>query len=132
MDSQRSPVDSLSLERMQQFALTLAHLPPEEGRKAKLLYIRNAIAEFRAFESSIESFGQMQGCMSIIPVFWPIIGMQKKLMKTQLDLARQRIINAVDVWKDDLAAAGFDVSRFDLSASDSLNGDGTTTDPDRF
>lgn len=117
---------------MQEFALTLAHLPPEEVQKAKLLYIRNAIAEFRAFEKIVEGFGQMRGCMSIIPVFWPIMKMQKKMIGAQVDLARQRIVNAIDVWRDDLAAAGFDVSRFDLSASDSLSGDGTTTDPDRF
>jgi hypothetical protein len=115
---QPSPVDSLSLERMQQFALTLAHLPPDEMRKAKLLYIRNAIAEFRAYEKSVAGFAQMQGCMSIIPVFWPILKLQKKIMSAQEELARQRILNAIDVWRDDLEAVGFDVRKFDLSSSE--------------
>ena len=25
-------------------------------------------------QAALQGFGQMQGCMSIIPVFWPIIG----------------------------------------------------------
>ena len=117
MNEKTSPADNLSPEKMQLFLATLAHLPPAEIQKAKLLYIRNTIAEFRAFETTIASFGQMQGCMSIIPIFWPIISLQKKLMNSQIDLARQRILNAVDVWKDDHRAAGFDVSRIDLSQS---------------
>ncbi|MBL9080407.1 MAG: hypothetical protein JNK76_01285 [Planctomycetales bacterium] len=115
--NQPNPADSLSSERMQQFALTLAHLPPDEVRKAKLLYIKNAIAEFRTFETTVSSFAQMQGCMSIVPIFWPIIKMQKKMINAQVDLARQRIMNAIDVWRDDLQAAGFDVTKLDLSGS---------------
>lgn len=115
MNEKTSPADSLSPEKMQLFLATLAHLPPEEIQKAKLLYIRNAIAEFRALETTTASFRQLQGCMSIIPIFWPVISLQKRVMNTQIELARQRILNAVDVWKDDLRAAGFDASRFDLS-----------------
>ncbi|MGC3971478.1 MAG: hypothetical protein QM775_30295 [Pirellulales bacterium] len=114
-NQQPSPSDSLSSERMQQFALTLAHLPPDEVRKAKLLYIRNAIAEFRAYEQTVSGFAQVQGCLSIIPVFWPVISIQKKIINAQVDLARQRIMNAIDVWRDDLKAAGFDVTKIDLS-----------------
>ncbi|MBA4017240.1 MAG: hypothetical protein C0483_08710 [Pirellula sp.] len=128
MNDNKSPADSLSPEKMQLFLATLAHLPPQEIQKAKLLYIRNAIAEFRALESTMASFGQLQGCMSIIPIFWPIISMQKKMMNTQVDLARQRITNAIDVWQDDLRAAGFDASRFDFSQS---QGDGFN-DAQRF
>lgn len=125
MNEKQSPADSLSPEKMQLFLATLAHLPPQEIQKAKLLYIRNAIAEFRALESTMASFGQLQGCMSIIPIFWPIISLQKKMMSTQIDLARQRITNAIDVWQDDLRAAGFDASRFDLSQQ----GDGMNDAP---
>ena len=123
MNENRSPADSLSPEKMQLFLATLAHLPPQEIQKAKLLYIRNSIAEFRALETTMASFGRMQGCMSIIPFFWPIISLQKKMINAQVDLARQRITNAIDVWQDDLQAAGFDTSRFDLS-QDLENGNG--------
>ena len=123
MNENKSPADSLSPEKMQLFLATLAHLPPQEIQKAKLLYIRNSIAEFRALETTMASFGKLQGCMSIIPFFWPIISLQKKMMNAQVDLARQRITNAIDVWQDDLQAAGFDTSRFDLS-QDLENGNG--------
>ncbi len=123
MIENRSPADSLSPEKMQLFLATLAHLPPQEIQKAKLLYIRNSIAEFRALETTMASFGKLQGCMSVIPFFWPIISLQKKMMSAQVDLARQRITNAIDVWQDDLKAAGFDTSRFDLS-QDLENGNG--------
>lgn len=115
MNENRAAADSLSPEKMQLFLATLAHLPPEEIQKAKLLYIRNAIAEFRALETTMASFGKLQGCMSVIPIFWPVISLQKKMMNAQVDLARQRILNAVDVWQDDLRAAGFDANRFDLT-----------------
>lgn len=106
--------DPLSPEKLQMFAASIANLPQQEMRQAKLLYIRNAIAELRAQEQIFASFGTMQGCLSIIPVFWPVLAMQKKMMSTQKQLAQQKIINAIDVWKDDLQAVGFDVSRFNL------------------
>ena len=49
-------------------------------------------------------------------------------MATHKQLATQKIINAIDVWKDDLAAVGFDVSRFNL-ADDPIRGDLTGGDP---
>ncbi|MCE9603454.1 MAG: hypothetical protein K8U03_00970 [Planctomycetia bacterium] len=112
--------NSLSPEKLQLFAATLAGLPQTEMRQAKLLYIRNAIAELRAQEQVFASFGKLQGCMSIIPIFWPVLAMQKRIMATQKQLARQRIVNAIDVWKEDLKAVGFDVSRFDLTAEGEL------------
>jgi len=124
MNENRAAADSLSPEKMQLFLATLAHLPPQEIQKAKLLYIRNSIAEFRALETTMASFGKLQGCMSIIPFFWPIIALQKKMMNAQVDLARQRITNAIDVWQDDLKAAGFDASRFDLSQDFENGNDG--------
>ena len=106
---QPSHQDHLSPERLQLFIAGLAGLAPEEVRKAKSLYIRNAISEYRALRSSFEGFGQAHGCMSFIPVFWPIIGVQKRMMDAQLRLARERIGNAIDVWRDDLQGEKFDL-----------------------
>lgn len=64
----------LSPEKLQLFAAALSGLSPEEVRKSKSLYLRNAIAEYRAMQASLEGFAQAQGCLSIIPIFWPIIG----------------------------------------------------------
>jgi hypothetical protein len=97
----------LSPEKMQLFVAGLSGLAPDEVRKAKLLYIRNAIAEYRAMVDSYAGFGQMQGCMSIIPLFWPMIGLQKRIMSAQLQLAKERIRNAIDVWRGDLKGERF-------------------------
>jgi hypothetical protein len=120
MKSRHRP-DPLSPEKLQSFAASIAGLPQHEMRQAKLLYIRNAIAELRAQEQVFASFGKLQGCLSIIPVFWPVLAMQKKMMATHKQMSQQKIINAIDVWKDDLAAVGFDVSRFNL---DDVGSDG--------
>jgi hypothetical protein len=105
----QNPLDSLTPEKMQLFVAGLSGLAPEEVRKAKVLYIRNAIAEFKAMQASFAGFGQAQGCMSIIPIFWPVIGAQKKMVAAQLQLAKDRIRNAIDVWKDDLKGEQFDL-----------------------
>jgi len=105
----QNPLDSLTPEKMQLFVAGLSGLAPEEVRKAKVLYIRNAIAEFKATQASFAGFGQAQGCMSIIPIFWPVIGAQKKMMAAQMQLAKDRIRNAIDVWKDDLKGEQFDL-----------------------
>ena len=103
------PMDSLSPEKMQLFVAGLSGLAPEEVRKAKSLYIRNAISELKALQASYAGFGQAQGCMSIIPIFWPILGAQKKMMAAQTQLAKERIRNAIDVWKDDLKGEQFEI-----------------------
>jgi hypothetical protein len=45
--------------------------------------------------------------MSIIPMFWPITGAQKRLVAAQLQLSRDRIRNAIEVWRGDLAGEKF-------------------------
>jgi len=101
--------DFLSPEKLQLFLAGLSGLAPEEVRKAKLLYLRNAISEYKAMKESFQGFGQAQGCFSIIPVFWPILGAQKRIMASQLQLTRERIHNAIDVWRDDLRGERFQI-----------------------
>jgi hypothetical protein len=104
---QQQPSEFFSPEKLQLFVAGLSGLAPEEVRKAKLLYLRNAIAEFQAMQASYQAFGQAQGCLSIIPVFWPIIGAQKRMMAAQLKLGKDRIRNAIDVWRGDLKGERF-------------------------
>ena len=99
--------DFLSPEKLQFFVAGLSGLAPEEVRKAKVLYLRNAVSEFEAMQASMAGFGQAQGCMSIIPFFWPIIGAQKRMMAAHLKLGKDRIRNAIDVWRDDLKGERF-------------------------
>jgi hypothetical protein len=104
---QQQQSDFLSPEKLQLFVAGLSGLAPDEVRKAKLLYLRNAISEYEAMQASFQGFGQAQGCLSIIPVFWPVIGAQKQMMAAQLKLGKDRIRNAIDVWRDDLKGTRF-------------------------
>jgi hypothetical protein len=113
---QQQPSDYLSPEKLQLFVAGLSGLAPEEIRKAKLLYIRNAVSEYRAMKDSLQAFGQAQGCFSIIPVFWPVLGTQKRIMAAQLQLARERIRNAIEVWRDDLRGERFELDGEEITA----------------
>ncbi len=108
--------DFLSPEKLQMFLAGLSGLAPEEVRKAKVLYIRNAIAEYRALTDSFKGFGKAQGCLSVIPIFWPIVGAQKKMMDAQTQLARERIRNAIDVWRGDLRGERFRLDNEEIIA----------------
>lgn len=105
--------DPLSPEKLQMFAATLSGLSQDEVRKAKSLYIRNAISEYRAFREGVSGFQSAQGCMSVIPIFWPILGAQKKMLNAGLRLQKDRIQNAIDVWREDLQGEQFDLDDFD-------------------
>jgi len=109
-------VDSLSPEKLQLFVAGLSGLAPEEVRKAKVLYIRNSISEYRAMVESMQGFKTAQGCMSVIPIFWPVLGAQRRMMDAHLRLAKERIRNAIDVWRDDLRGERFAFDDEDISA----------------
>lgn len=105
---QQSRSDSLSPEKLQLFVAGLAGLPRDEIRKAKSLYIRNAICEFKALDESLKAFGILQLFFAIIPFFWPILYVQRRMMNSHRRLAGERIRNAIAVWKDDLAGEIFE------------------------
>lgn len=107
-------VNAFAPEALAEYAATVAELPAEERQKAKLLYIRNGIAEFRAFEQMTAAFPKPAGCLTILPFVGRISQIQQTMMGGALDLQRQQIVNAIDLWRDDLKAAGFDVDRFDV------------------
>jgi hypothetical protein len=107
--------DFLSPEKLQLFVAGLSGLAPEEVRKAKVLYIRNAISEYRAMVDSMKGFKTAQGCMSVVPIFWPVLGAQRKMMDAHLRLAKERIRNAIDVWRDDLRGERFEFDEEEMS-----------------
>lgn len=100
--------DFLSPGQMQLFVAGLSGLSPEETRQAKSLYLRNALSEYRALKTSLSAFGALQIVFAIIPFFWPILLMQRSAMKAQDTLYKERIANALAVWKDDLGAEAND------------------------
>ncbi|MEN9360690.1 MAG: hypothetical protein RL095_2225 [Verrucomicrobiota bacterium] len=97
----------MSAERLQLFTAGLSGMAPQEVRKAKLLYLRNAISEYQATKASLEGFGQRNGCLSILPLFGSVIRMQRQTIDAQIQLRRDRIRNAIDVWRDDLKGEKF-------------------------
>jgi hypothetical protein len=105
----RSMEDSLSPERMQFFLAGMAGLPKEEIRKAKSLYIRDAISQYKAFDDSQRAFGCVMIFFAIIPFFWPILYVARRSVNVQRRLFQERIQNALEVWKDDLQGETFDL-----------------------
>lgn len=94
----------LTPERLQMFIAGLTGMAPDEVRKAKLLFIRNEIAQLRALKASYAGFSVAQGCFAIIPVFWPILWVQRSSMNAAVTMHVEQIRNALIVWGDDLGA----------------------------
>lgn len=99
--------DPLSAEKMQLFVAGLQGMPPEEVRKAKVLYLRNAISEYRAAHSNADAVSSFLpgGCLFGFSRF---NRMARRTMDTGLRLQEERIRNAMDVWRDDLKGEHFD------------------------
>jgi hypothetical protein len=98
----------LGPEKMQLFTMSLAGLSADEIRKAKSLYIRNAISELRAMEESAAAMGCAQMMFLVSPLFWPVLYMQRRMINAQRRFSAERIRNAIHVWRDDLEGEHFD------------------------
>lgn len=92
----------LTPERLQLFLASLSGLNGDEVRKAKLLFLKNAISELKALQTSMAGFGVAQGCFAVIPVFWPILWAQRKAMNAAVTLQKDQVRNALSVWREDL------------------------------
>lgn len=79
----------------------LIGLPADEIRRAKLLYLRNALSTLR---TTPETLGLLW-LFAIIPVFLPIVLLWNYGLKRSRRLQRERIENALTVW-DDLGEEG--------------------------
>lgn len=86
------------------FTASLATLPVQEIRKAKSLYIRNAIADYRMVVKTGRGFLVMFGIMSIIPIFLIVFIPAFIGHRAQKENGKQKIRNALEIWRDDLGA----------------------------
>lgn len=100
--------DDLSPERLAAFTVGLAGLPPAEIRKAKLLYIRNALAEYQALLSQVNALKQSRGGCLLGLFMGRMVRLQDQAVATAVGLKKQRIKNAIEVWRDDLKGERFD------------------------
>jgi hypothetical protein len=92
----------LTPERLQIFIAGLSGMAPDEVRKAKLLFIRNEIAQLRAMKTNHAGLAVAQGCFAIIPLFWPVLWAQRSGMRAALTMQTEQIQNALSVWREDL------------------------------
>lgn len=53
----------------------------DEVRKAKTLYPKNAITEYKVVREGLKVFGCVQMFFWIIPIFWPILFIQRRSMR---------------------------------------------------
>jgi hypothetical protein len=101
-----SQPDRLSPEQMQLFVAGLSGMPPEEVRKAKVLYLRNAISEYHAARANAELLkGQFfGGCLG-----FGSRSMVERAIQNSLTLQEERIRNALAVWREDLKGETFEI-----------------------
>jgi hypothetical protein len=99
-----SPQIALEPATLLTFASSLAALPADEIRKAKSLYLRNAIADYRMQMKTARGFLIVMGVMSLIPVFLVVFIPAFLGFRAARENGKQKILNALEVWKDDLGA----------------------------
>lgn len=95
-------IQGLDAAAMSAFAATLGDLPGGEIAKAKRLYVRNAIADYEDLKRSGKAMLIVMGVMSLIPIFLIVFIPSLIAYRSSVRTGRQKILNALDVWKDDL------------------------------
>src|SRR5262245_56638402 len=112
-----------SADRFQTFVASIGGLAADEARKAKLLYVRNELAEYEAGIQAARAFGFLQLMLVVIPFFWPILLAQRYFMVVGRRLRYRRIRNALDVCSSDLGdqAAALSAKLEELSQSSPLS-----------
>jgi hypothetical protein len=101
----------LTPEKIQVFLAGLSGMAPEEIQKAKLLFLKNELSRARTTQEAMAGFGMATGCFSLIPLFWPILAAQKKMMKAAMSGQIRQIRNALEVWQEDLGEQGRELER---------------------
>ncbi len=91
-----------SADKLQLFIASIGSLTGDEARKAKLLYLRNELADFDAENSDARSLTVLQLVFAVMPLFWPFLYVQRQNLVNAAKLSARRIRNALDVWKTDL------------------------------
>ncbi len=98
---------NLSPGNMQFFIAGLAGLAPEEVRKAKILYIKNAIAHYEAAVTQYRSSIWLILLFAIMPFFWPFLYVGWRNLRANLQMEHRCIVNALETWADELTGVDF-------------------------
>lgn len=101
---------------LQNFMTGLAGMPPEEIKKAKILYLRNAILEYETFRTITNQTKWLMLIFAIIPIFWPFLYFAYRGYNIDIRMKKQLILNAIDVWKNELAGERFIIDGEEVTA----------------
>lgn len=92
----------LDASMLSAFAASLSALPSDEVRKAKLLFIKNAIADYRMALKAQRGIMIIMGILCIIPVFLVVFIPGYLGYKAAKENGRAKIMNAIEIWGDEL------------------------------
>lgn len=95
---------NLDASALATFAASLATLPADEIRKAKSLFLRNSISDYKMSLKTSKGLLVVMGIMCIIPIFLIVFIPAYLGYKAGMENGRQKIINALEVWRADLGA----------------------------
>ena len=98
--------DCFAPEALGQFAHGLAGLPPEEVRKSKVLFIKNAISAYEAVAGRAQSPTNRRRGSFLKIITLGLIDIAA-INVSQLKLMSDRIKNAIEVWRDDIQGEVF-------------------------
>jgi len=105
----QNALDSLTPEKLVQFATSVAGLSPQEARNAKAMLIHNAIAEYKADMKRGDGWEFI--CLFlgflVVPLFFYYLVDSWNEARKELYLGRIR--GAIGFWKEDLQDEAFDV-----------------------
>lgn len=111
----RSLKNPLDLNSLLAYAASLNHLTLEEIRKAKVLYLKNAIKNYKKkccnailflILVSMICMWIFFGCVLVLPLFalLPLYVLFSTFfsVKSSLKTDKQRVIHALELWKEDI------------------------------
>ena len=93
---------TLSPQDLRSFLSRINGMNKEEAGKAKALYLKSAVNEYKEFRRNMKAVGCMQYFFLLIPFFWPFLYWQRKeLIKTEQHF-HSNLKNALEVWGGDI------------------------------
>lgn len=85
-------------------AASIAHLAGDDARKAKLNYLRNALVSYAVYLEDVRTFSFLQIGFAVVPVFWPLLYIQRRSILKGARTQRAEIVEALDAWAIDLGS----------------------------
>lgn len=102
MNQEMAVPSGLARSNVEAFAASVATLPRDEMRRAKLLFVRNEIAQLRAIRESNSGWRIGTILMFLMPLAWPALYATRKTMRVNAELQEERVRNAMAAWSYDL------------------------------